>query len=180
MRTVVSRTIMSSRIPLICLCLILSACSQSFRTPDATDLVIRLMEVWESGHQNSLAEFVDSSAVYDDIPNNYRFEGIEGFESYIGHVHNWASEVSIVIHEVGGSADRAYAEWTMTGRQSRPIEGRIPIATDSTFTLKGLTVVEVADGKIIRAADYMDVLGFILQLGSFVELPGGVVIGKSK
>jgi len=180
MHRAVNRKDMNTRISLICLCFILSACSQSIREPDAADLVIRLMGVWESGHQESLAEFVDSSAVYDDVPNNNRFEGIEGFESYIGHVHNWASDVSITIHETGGSAERAYAEWTMTGRQSRPIEGRIPVATDSTFTLNGLTVVEVADGKIVRAADYLDVLGFILQLGSSVELPGGVLIGKSK
>ena len=171
---------MKTELSLIFFCLIFSACSQYARTPDAPDLVVRLMDVWESGKQESLAEFVDSSAVYDDIPNNHRFEGIEGFENYVGHVHNWASEISITIQETGGSTERAYAEWTMHAKQSKPIEGRIPIATDSTFTLKGLTLVEVENGKIIRAADYIDVLGFILQLGSTVELPGGVVIGESR
>jgi hypothetical protein len=38
--------------------------------------------------------------------------------------------------------------------------------------------MEYKDDKIIKAVDYMDVLGFVIQLGGKVELPGGVIIGK--
>jgi hypothetical protein len=37
-------------------------------------------------------------------------------------------------------------------------------------------VVELRDGRIARAADYIDVLGFVVQLVGRVELPGGVAI----
>ncbi|MBM4093897.1 MAG: hypothetical protein FJ276_31500 [Planctomycetes bacterium] len=64
----------------------------------------------------------------------------------------------------------------MRGVQDRPIPGRVPVATNRPFELKGVTVVELRDGRIARAADYIDVLGFVVQLGSRIELPGGVVI----
>jgi hypothetical protein len=35
-------------------------------------------------------------------------------------------------------------------------------------------MIEVADGMIVRAADYIDTLGFVLKLGATLELPGGV------
>jgi len=41
-----------------------------------------------------------------------------------------------------------------------------------------MTRIEVKNGKIERASDYMDVLGFVIQLGSQIELPGGIVIGE--
>jgi hypothetical protein len=44
------------------------------------------------------------------------------------------------------------------------------------MTIKGATLVRVEAGKITRAADYLDALGFVLQLGSEVALPGDVVL----
>jgi hypothetical protein len=39
-------------------------------------------------------------------------------------------------------------------------------------------VTEFKDGKIQKASDYMDVLGFVIQPGSQIRLPGGVTIGE--
>jgi len=100
--------------------------------------------------------------------------GVAG--AYVGHVHAWASQVQITIAAIHSGADAAVAEWVMRGVQDRPIPGRVPVATNRPFELKGVTVVELRDGRIARAADYIDVLGFVVQLGAQVRLPGGVVI----
>ena len=71
-----------------------------------------------------------------------------------------------------------YVELTLTAKHTSPIKGKVPIATNKDITLNGATLVEFKDGKIAKASDYMDVLGFVIQLGSKVELPGGVVIGE--
>lgn len=72
--------------------------------------------------------------------------------------------------------DCAVAEWTMTAVQDRPIPGRVPVATDRRVEIRGVTLVEVRDGRITRAADYLDALGFVIQLGGRVALPGGASI----
>jgi hypothetical protein len=82
------------------------------------------------------------------------------------------------IREINVSENMGYVEWTMTAKQTGPIEGRVPIATNNNITLNGVTLMEYKDDKIIKAVDYMDVLGFVIQLGGKVELPGGVIIGK--
>lgn len=130
------------------------------------------------GDTATLDEITAPDVVYDDVPNGQRFEGREGVRRYIRHVHAWASQINIKVTRVHGSANTAVAEWVMSGVQDRPIPGRVPVATKRTFELKGVTLIEVRDGRITRAADYMDVLGFILQLGGRVELPGGIVIPK--
>lgn len=139
-------------------------------------LVHQLMEMWESGETRQLDEIAIDDIVYDDVPNGIRFEGYEGVRRYIGHVHAWAGQVKLEIKSVHGSTESAVAEWVMQGIQDRPIPGRIPVATNRNFQLKGATIVELRDGKIARAADYIDVLEFIIQLGGRVTLPGGVVL----
>ena len=112
------------------------------------------------------------------MANDYTFYGINGINKYINHIHNWASDIKMEIREINVSENMGYVEWTMTAKQTRPIEGRVPIATNKNINLNGVTLMEYKDGKIIKAVDYMDVLGFVIQLGGKVELPGGVIIGE--
>ena len=136
----------------------------------------RLMEMWRTGNTSALEAIAATDVVYDDVPNGQRYEGREGVRQYVGHVHAWASDIEIEITSLRGDANTAVAEWIMQGVQDRPIPGRVPIATRRRFRLNGVTLVEPRDGKIARAADYLDVLGFVVQLGGRVELPGGAVI----
>lgn len=142
----------------------------------AEQRVRQLMQIWETGDATRLAEIAASDVVYDDIPNGERFEGLDGVRRYVGHVHSWASQVTITVTAVHSGPDGAVAEWVMRGIQDRPIAGRVPVGTHRPFELSGATVVEVQEGRIARAADYIDVLGFVLQLGARVELPGAGAI----
>ena len=139
-------------------------------------MVNELMAAWESGEASRLAELMAPDVVYDDIPNGRSLQGIEESIAYVTHVHEWASNIEISVDRSFGNETDAVAEWTMTATQSDPIPGRIPVATGNQIALKGATLVHVENGKITRAADYLDTLGFVLQLGSEVSLPGGVVL----
>lgn len=144
------------------------------RTPE--DLVNELMDVWESGEADRLGELMSADVVYDDIPNGTSLRGIEASIGYVTHVHKWASNIDISVSKSFGNGTDAVAEWTMTAIQSDPIPGRVPVVTNKTITLHGATLVHVENGRITRAADYLDALGFVLQLGSEVTLPGNVVL----
>jgi len=141
----------------------------------AAQRVEQLMTIWESGDVSNLDQIVSDDVVYDDVPNGIRFEGSEGLRQYVNHVHSWAGQVDIEIMAIHHGPDAAVAEWRMTGVQEGPIPGRIPVATQRPFELSGSTLIELRDGRIVRAADYLDTLGFVLQLGARVALPSGVV-----
>jgi steroid delta-isomerase-like uncharacterized protein len=147
-------------------------------TIEASTLAQQLMEMWESGNTARLDEITVDEVVYDDVPNGERYEGREGVRRYMEHVHAWAGQIQIDIIAIHGNESSAVAEWIMHGVQDRPIPSRVPIATNRNFQLKGATIVESRDGKIARAVDYIDVLGFVVQLGGRVELPGGIIISQ--
>ena len=52
----------------------------------------------------------------------------------------------------------------------------LPTATGREVVLNGVTILEMADGRIRRAADYVDALPMMLQVGGEIRLPGGAVV----
>lgn len=158
--------------------MLLAGCNAT--SGDAEHRVRQLMTAWETGDTRALADIASSDVIYDDVPNGQRYEGLAGVRQYIGHVHSWAKDVRITISSVHSGRNAAFAEWVMRGVQDRPISGHVLVATNRPFELRGATLVELRDGRISRAADYLDVLGFVVQLGARVELPGGVIIGESR
>jgi steroid delta-isomerase-like uncharacterized protein len=141
------------------------------------EIAIRsLMGLWESGQVEELTGFFWPDAVYDDFPNQTQHRGIEEIAGYVQHIHTWATGVTMGVTEVHVSESGAVAEWVFSAIQARPIPGQVPVATGREVVLNGVTIIEMDGGRIRRAADYIDVLPLVLQLGGKAELPGGVVM----
>jgi len=136
-----------------------------------------LMNLWETGDTLKTNDIFLKKSTYNDIANNQVFSGVQEINTYINHIHTWASELKMTTRNIKVSNEMGFVEWTLNAKQTKPINGRVPLATNNDIVLNGVTLIEVKDGKIEMASDYMDVLGFVMQLGSKVELPGGVVIG---
>ena len=141
-------------------------------------LGMELMNLWETGDTLKTTNIFINESTYNDIANNQVFSGIQEINKYISHIHTWASEIKMTTRNIKVSNENGYIEWTLNAKQTKPIIGRIPVATNNDIVLKGVTIIEMKNEKIEKASDYMDVLGFVIQLGSKVELPGGMVIGE--
>lgn len=61
-------------------------------------------------------------------------------------------------------ANRAAAEWTMAGTHKGDMPG-MPPANGGTCNLRGMSFLELRDGKIARASDYWNMAEFLTQLG---------------
>lgn len=153
--------------------------SEKLKTDTQLQLIAeQLITLWETGDTLISDEIFLAECTYVDVANKYTFEGIGGINKYVGHIHNWATEIKMVSRNIKVSEKSGFVEWTLTAKQTSPIKGRVPVATNKEITLNGVTLLEFEEGKIKKASDYMDVLGFVMQLGSKLELPGGVIIGK--
>jgi hypothetical protein len=161
--------------------LALASCAPQVDGPSPTAarnevLARTLMTVWETGDANVLADLFSPQAVYDDFPNQTRYQGLEEIMGYVTHVHDWADAVSMGVTAVHASEEGAVVEWVFSAIQAAPIGTRVPVATGREVVLNGVTILEIDGRSIVRAADYMDVLPFVLQLGAEVHMPGGPVL----
>lgn len=135
-----------------------------------------LMEAWRSGDRDLLADIFAPDAVYDDFPNQIQYQGIQEITGYVQAVQAWAEGLSIDVSAVHASEEGATIEWIFSATQARPIGDRVPVATGREVVLNGVTILEMDEGRIRRAADYQDALAFVLQLGAEVRMPGGGVV----
>lgn len=171
------RTAISVRV--VATLLALTACAPAGPSPllNENEIAARtVMSLWETGDTEELAHLFYSDAVYDDFPNQTQYRGLEEIAGYIAHVHDWADAVSMSVSEVHVSETGAVVEWVFSGAQDKPIGTRVPVATGREVLLNGVTILEIDGGRIRRAADYIDVLPLLLQIGAEVHLPGGSVM----
>ncbi len=135
-----------------------------------------LMGAWQAGDRNAVTDLFLPEAVYDDFANQIQYQGIQEIVGYIHQVQDWADGLSIDVSAVHASEEGATVEWVFSATQAHPIGNRVPVATGRDVVLNGVTILEIRNGRIHRAADYIDGLALVLQLGGEVHMPGGSVI----
>ena len=135
-----------------------------------------LMSAFETADAALVEDLFWPQATYDDFPNQHSYQGIEEIVGYVTAVHEWADDVYMNVGDIHVSPGGAVAEWVFSGVQNRPLGDRVPVGTGREVVLNGVTIIEIQDGRILRAADYTDTGALMLQLGGRIELPGGAVI----
>jgi ketosteroid isomerase-like protein len=158
--------------------LVIAGCAPATEGPSRleaeNEIAIRtLLSIWESGSADDIAGLFHPDAVYDDFANQEQYRGLEEIGGYLVNGSAWATGVNMSVTSVHVSATGAVAEWVFSGIQDGPIGTLVPVVTGSEVVLNGVTIIEMSGGRISRAADYMDVLPLILQIGGEVSLPGG-------
>ncbi len=162
-------------------CLAGTACAPAETGPSPllaeNELTARtFLATWEQGDIDAIPEYFRADATYDDFSNSIQHRGIQEIQEYLAQAHAWGSDVVINVTAVHASAEGAVAEWVFSAVQTAPIEGTVDVSTGNEVILNGVTILEIEGGLITRAADYVDTLPFVLQLGGRVEMPGGVVM----
>ena len=160
------------------LSLLLAACapaSSDARLAEQELLAREVIAAWEAGDLDALTGHFWPDAVYDDFPNAITYQGLEEIAAYKAEVHEWASDVTVNVTAVHPSPTGAVAEWVLYGVEAAADAPLGQRASDREVLLNGVTIFEVEGGLVVRAADYLDTLPFVLQLGGRVVMPDGEV-----
>jgi ketosteroid isomerase-like protein len=165
----------------LALALLAGACSPASqglsRAEGENEFAIRtLVAMLGSADASDVAGLFHPDAVYDDYANQHQYRGMEEIAGYIAGGTRWATAVTMDVMAVHVSTTGAVAEWVFTGIQDRPIGSFLPVVTGREVVLYGVTIIRMENGRIRRAADYMDALPLVLQLGGEVRMPGGGVL----
>lgn len=166
-------------IAVLVLALLTASCNRSGPSPLVQEnevLARMLMADFQSGDVSNLSGMFYPIAVYDDYSNQNEYKGLREISGYVKSIQAWGNDITMNVNAVHASETGATVEWTLSAEQMRPIPGTISVATGNQVQVNGVTVLEISKHLIMRAADYMDDLGLVLQLGGQVHMPGGMVL----
>jgi len=90
-------------------------------------------------------------------------EGIGGFTELVRMYHAGFPDLIITIEELIGERDMALARWTGRSTHKGPFMGIPP--TGKAIAITGMTLVRIADRKVVEEWTEMDTVGMLRQMG---------------
>lgn len=119
-------------------------------------------EVYNKGNVDAVddlfaADFVDHALLGD------QGQGAEGVKQIVPSLRRAFPDEQITIEDIFAEADKVVYRWTARGTHKAEIMGVAP--TDKQVTVTGISIIRVADGKIVEEWTNRDDLGMMQQLG---------------
>jgi steroid delta-isomerase-like uncharacterized protein len=120
---------------------------------------------WSSGDPGKLLPLFSDDVVYEDVTFGSVSRGQGALRDFATGVFGAFADLAFDPKSRFVSADvrRGSIEWVFRGRQVKDFPG-LP-ATNRPFEVRGATVVEFRDGKIVRNSDYWDLMTYRTQVG---------------
>jgi steroid delta-isomerase-like uncharacterized protein len=138
-------------------------------TPPA-EQVRRLLADFEaawSGDAEAAGDLVADDIDYLEVPTGRRFESPDAIVTWIRETREWAPDFTIRTHDITIHGEDVTWEWVMEGTQTGdwPEVG----TTGQPFSVPGVSVLQVRDGRIATCRDYWDRYDLMAQLGVLAD-----------
>ena len=131
-------------------------------TENNKSIVLRLLEEAMKGNlaiaDELIAEDYAQHSVFG-IPN-----GRAGFKQFFMAFASAVPDAQFVIDDVIAEGDKVVTRLTVNGTQTGALQGIPP--TGKKFSMKGIDIFRIVDGKIVEHWDAVDQLGMLQQLGA--------------
>jgi steroid delta-isomerase-like uncharacterized protein len=138
------------------------------QTPQNKDIQTEQMfkeylAAWNAHDLDKIASFFTEDCVYENIPRGQTYRGKDELKAWAKGAFDAIPAFKLDVTSLFASGDWAACEWVMTGTQT----GALPDlpATGKNFSVRGASIAQLKDGKILRNADYWDMAAFLGQLG---------------
>lgn len=130
-------------------------------------LVERFAKAWSSGDLEAILACVSADVVYDAVGAGIISHGREQFAGFATAVLTAVPEIQWLIDRTYAAGNVVSCEWRLTGTQTGDFPG-IP-ATGNSFEVRGASIIECADGKVVASRDYWNVADLLRQVGLLPE-----------
>jgi steroid delta-isomerase-like uncharacterized protein len=142
-------------------------------------IVKKFIEFANSGNLNMIDELFTENCIYEDVPDQMSYYGIDEVKSFLGELYEWSPDLKVEYTSTFYKDDWAAAEWIWSGTQTGEIKGLIE-ATGRQYSIRGTTIFQFKNGKIKRLSDYYNAGRFLYQLGVKFVFPSGDTIKSPK
>lgn len=122
------------------------------------------LNAWNRHDVEAILGFLTEDCTYTDVALNESHQGKAAIREFIAHMEtDFSSDYAFEPSYAVGS-DMGYAlEWIMRGTHDRG-NAQLP-ATGKPYAIRGVSVGELRDGKVVRNTDYWSLAEFLGQIG---------------
>ncbi len=132
------------------------------------ELVRHYFDAWVNRGDPAVAdELIATNVVLSNPPGV--INSLEDYKTRMAVFHAAFPDGRYSIEDPVAEGDRVVVRWTLRGTQSGEFQGRP--ATGKTFTVTGISIFRIAQGKIQEITVNMDRLGMMEQLGWLPPVP---------
>ena len=119
-------------------------------------------DVWNNKKLDAIEEIIAADYVHHDA-GTIAANGPEGYRQFVNSYMNAFPDANFTIDEALTEGDTEVTRWTVTGTHEGELAG-IP-RTGRRFSVTGISIARIANGKIIESWNNWDALGLMHQLG---------------
>jgi len=129
---------------------------------DTEIFVQSLWSAWNSHNWEKTATFYADTCIMADLPSR-NCHGKQELKTYYNDLLAGYPDLNFKMKSCFSCDNQIATEWLMSGTHT----GNSPRfkATGKRFSVQGVSIIEVQDGKITRETDYWDMCSLLKQLG---------------
>jgi len=130
-------------------------------TESERDLGRRWFElVWNQGRRDAIAEMLSPDALIHDGSTDS--QGVDGFYLFFDRMTSTFSNIHVTIDDSISERDRVCVRWQFTAVHSG--NGMGIESTGKNVRVTGISILRVADGKLVEGWQNWDMLGLLQQI----------------
>jgi steroid delta-isomerase-like uncharacterized protein len=119
-------------------------------------------DVWNRKNLNAVDEIISADYVHHDA-NSPAAAGIDGYKQFVTYYMSAFPDAQFTIHDAFTDGENEVTRWTVTGTHEGELAG-IP-RTGRRFSVTGISIGRIKNGKITESWNSWDALGMMQQLG---------------
>jgi steroid delta-isomerase-like uncharacterized protein len=135
----------------------------AFQAGAQTAVINDVLAAWNSHDTEKTASFYADDIVYEDIGFSKTARGKEELRVFLNNFFAAFPDLNFELKSSFISGNWYCAEWVWSGTHKVDMPG-LP-ATGKRFSIRGVSVGELKEGKIKRSSDYYNKMDFLQQVG---------------
>jgi steroid delta-isomerase-like uncharacterized protein len=120
-------------------------------------------EVWNNKKIDAVDQLMAAGYVHHDPQSPVASSGVESYKQFVSHYLNAFPDLHFTIDDEVADEQTIVSRWTATGTHQGDLPG-IP-RTGRKFSVTGITMARIQNGKFIESWNNWDTLGLMQQLG---------------
>jgi len=130
---------------------------------EGTDVIRDYAAAWCSHDVNSLLAVFTNDCIFEDVTLGVTNRGKEELKAFAETFFRFAPDLRLEVAHSAIGREFAACEWVFSGTQRMEFMGKP--ANGKRWSFRGVSFIELADGKIKRLSDYWNLSAFLEQLG---------------
>jgi steroid delta-isomerase-like uncharacterized protein len=133
-------------------------------------LIRSWVKFWNEKDIDQIDQLYADNAVFEDVAEGAAYEGLSAIKQCLIDDITFVPDIKVEIISILVAENQGVLEWRWFGTQTGDIPGLMP-ATGRKFSIRGISLFEFRNNKIVKQSDYYDAATFLYQLGVKFEFP---------